>query len=306
MTAQALARSLIAKLISLSEGAIVTAISTNLPRIPGAERDVDQYFTTDGARLRYRDEGRGPPVLMVHGWTMDLEMWEPQVATLCDVFRLIRLDRRGFGLSSGRPSVEQDIVDIGSLCDHLAIGRVALVGMSQGVRAVMGFALAAPERVSCMILDGPPNYGRNPLPADDDVPLSYYRGVVRTRGMTALRRELAAHPLLTLRTGDPRMREILSAMIMRYPGNDLVEPVVTGSVPAGSSLIGSIDMPVLVITGDHDLASRTQAANDLAKQSRNAERAVIQAAGHLPNLDNPTAYNAVVRRFLERFAVPLR
>jgi pimeloyl-ACP methyl ester carboxylesterase len=284
----------------------LTTASANLPPVTDVKRDVDQYFTTDGERLRYRDEGGGPPVLLVHGWTLDLEMWEPQVAALRDAFRVIRFDRRGFGLSSGRPSVVQDIADIGSLCEHLAIGRVALVGMSQGVRAVMGFALTAPARISCLILDGPPDYGRTPLPADDDVPLSHYRAVVRARGMSAFRREWSAHPLLSLRTGDPRMREILSAMIMRYPGNDLVGPVVTTGVSAGSSVIDSIDVPVLVITGDHDLGSRTQAANDLAEQLTRAERAVIQAAGHLPNLDNSKDYNTVVRTFLERFAVPLR
>jgi pimeloyl-ACP methyl ester carboxylesterase len=63
---------------------------------------------------------------------------------------------------------------------------------------------------------------------------------------------------------------------------------------------------MLVITGDHDLASRTRAAETLAEQSTNAERAVIQAAGHLPNLDNPKVYNAVVRTFLERHTGPRR
>ena len=276
----------------------------NLPPITDAGRNVEHYLTTDGARLRYRDEGSGPPVLMVHGWTLDLEMWQPQVEALRDSFRLIRFDRRGFGLSSGRPSVVQDIADIGSLCEHLAIGRVALVGMSQGVRAVMGFALAAPDRISCLILDGPPGQGHEPSSADGDVPLSHYRAVVRERGVAAFRREWAAHPLLSLRTEDPRMREILGAMIMRYPANDLLEPIAAAGVPASSSLMVTIDRPVLVITGDHDLPSRTRAAEILAEQSTNAERAVIQAAGHLPNLDNPKVYNAVVRAFLERHTVP--
>jgi pimeloyl-ACP methyl ester carboxylesterase len=284
----------------------VTTPSANLPPITGVKRDADQYFATDGARLRYRDEGCGPPVLMVHGWTLDLQMWEPQVCALRDAFRLVRFDRRGFGLSSGRPSVVQDIADIGSLCEHLAIERVALVGMSQGARAAIGFALAAPARISCLILDGPPDHGRESLPEDDDVPLSDYRAVVRAHGMAAFRREWAAHPLLSLRTCDPRMRDILNAMIMRYPGNDLMEPVVTIGAPAGAAPMGSIDVPVLVLTGDHDLPSRTQAANNLAEQLTHAERAVIRAAGHLPNLDNPQAYNAVVRTFLERFAIPLR
>jgi 3-oxoadipate enol-lactonase len=284
----------------------VTTASVDLQPITAVKRDFDEYLTTDGARLRYRDEGSGPPVLMVHGWTLDLEMWEPQVAALRDAFRLIRFDRRGFGLSSGRPSVIQDIADIGALCEHLEIGRAALLGMSQGVRAVMGFALTAPQGISCLILDGPPDYGRQSLSANDDVPLSHFRALVRTHGMAAFRREWAAHPLMSLRTHEPRMREILSAMIMRYPGYDLAEPRMAAEVPASSPLIGSIQVPALVITGDHDLGSRTRAANNLARQSSNAERAVIQAAGHLPNLDNPKVYNAVVRTFLERHAAPLR
>jgi pimeloyl-ACP methyl ester carboxylesterase len=289
----------------------VTTISANLPPISGVKRDVDRYFTTDGARLRYRDEGHGPPVLMLHGWTLDLQMWEPQISALRDAFRLVRFDRRGFGLSSGRPSVVHDIADIGSLCEHLSIGRVALVGMSQGARAAIGFALAAPARISCLILDGPPDFGREALPADDDVPLSDYRALVQARGMAAFRREWAAHPLLSLRTRDPRMREILGAMILRYPGNDLKEPVTTigahaDVAPTGAAPIRSIEVPVLVLTGDHDLPSRTQAANSLAAQLTHAERAVIPAAGHLPNLDNPKLYNAVVRTFLERFSIPLR
>jgi len=283
----------------------VTATGANLPPIPGVERDCDRYFATDGARLRYRDEGRGPPVLLVHGWTLDLEMWEPQASALRGAFRLIRFDRRGFGLSSGRPSVVQDIADLGSLCDRLAIERIALVGMSQGARAAMGFAISAPERVSCLILDGPPDFGRDPLPSDDDVPLSHYRDVVRAGGMAAFRREWAAHPLLSLKTGDRRMHEILDAMIMRYPGNDLVAPVEPAEDPAGLPQIDSIDIPVLVITGDQDLASRTQAADHLAELLSKATRAVIPAAGHLPNLDNPNVYNTVMCTFLNQYAVPL-
>ena len=47
----------------------------------------DQYLQVEEVRLRYRDEGAGPALLLVHGWTLDLEMWDPQVAGLRDAFR---------------------------------------------------------------------------------------------------------------------------------------------------------------------------------------------------------------------------
>src|SRR5215469_7886992 len=108
----------------------------------------DLFVVVNGVRLRFRDEGEGPAVLLVHGWTLDLEMWDPQVAALRDRFRLIRLDRRGQGLSGGVPaSSERDSEDLSALCRHLGLTRVALLGMSQGARAVLGFASSAPERV---------------------------------------------------------------------------------------------------------------------------------------------------------------
>ncbi|HEV7445203.1 MAG TPA: alpha/beta fold hydrolase, partial [Steroidobacteraceae bacterium] len=66
--------------------------------------DNDRFLEMTDARLRYRDEGTGPAILLIHGWSLDLDMWEPQVGDLSRSFRLIRFDRRGYGLSSGKPS----------------------------------------------------------------------------------------------------------------------------------------------------------------------------------------------------------
>ena len=121
-------------------------------------QSADRYLGVDGARLRYRDEGRGAAVLLVHGWTLDLDVWESQVEALRHAFRIIRFDRRGFGRSSGRPSIEHDMRDLGALCRHFELKRVALVGMSQGSRAVLAYACADPSQVSCLVLDGPPEF----------------------------------------------------------------------------------------------------------------------------------------------------
>jgi pimeloyl-ACP methyl ester carboxylesterase len=292
------------KLFRYSKAPIVMTARRNPPQPAAAGNQLaDQIFGSDGAHLRFRDEGRGPAVLMIHGWTLDLEMWEPQVHTLRDAFRVVRLDRRGFGLSTGRPSVRQDVADIGLLCAYLDIRRVAIVGMSQGVRAALGFALLTPQMISCLVLDGPPDCRGSGAAADDGVPLDHYRSLIRTHGISAFRREWSVHPLVTLRTGDPHMREILSSMIQRYPGNDLMESSVDDDAIASSAPIDSISAPALVITGDHELATRTQAADALAEQLPGAARAVIRNAGHLPNLDNANDYNATVRAFLEQHAI---
>jgi len=65
----------------------------------------------------------------VHGWTLDLHMWDPQVAALRNSFRLVRLDRRGHGLSGGIPTAHQDAADLAALCQQLQLSDVALLGM---------------------------------------------------------------------------------------------------------------------------------------------------------------------------------
>jgi len=264
----------------------------------------DRYFTADGARLRYRDQGAGPAVLLVHGWALDLEMWDGLASALRAEFRVLRLDRRGFGLSSGRPDLERDAADLDALSDHLALAEVALLGMSQGARAVLRLAMSPQRRISCLVLDGPPDLEPGAICEDDatdgDVPLARYRALIRSAGIDAFRREWATHPLMRLHTAEQDARRLLDAILSRYPANDLLQDTA-GAGPAEQRVRPeAIATPSLVITGEHDLQSRVKAADRLARRLPAAERAVIPDAGHLPNLDNPVAYNHRVRAFLKR------
>ena len=267
---------------------------------PGA-RSADRYLSADGARLRYRDEGQGPPVVLVHGWTLDLEMWDPQVDALRSAFRLVRLDRRGHGQSGGVSAPGHDALDLAALCRHLGLARVALLGMSQGARGVLGFVAADPARVSCLVLDGVPDFDVDPG-AEDDVPIAHCRSLARSAGIDAFRRAWAAHPLMRLRTTDPHRRALLQAMIDRYPARDLLQEAVSQEPSAGADPFVTLRVPALLINGACDLPRRLEAAARLRRRLPAAEHALVPDAGHLPNLDNPGHYEALCRAFLTRHA----
>ncbi len=266
----------------------------------------DRYLPVPSALLRYRDEGRGPAVLLIHGWTLDLEMWEPQVASLGGSFRLVRLDRRGFGLSSGRASLAADVQDVLALCDSLRLGRLACVGMSQGARVAMHLCRIAPERLSCVVLDGPPRM----LAADaaasgqEDVPLAEYRDLIARGDVAAFRGRWLRHPLMRLESRSPRSQALLERMTARYNGDDLLREPGVPPDHWDAALAASLRTPALIVTGAHDLPARVRAADALAAMLPAAERAIIDGAGHLPNLDNPPSYDAILRAFLERHAGP--
>jgi 3-oxoadipate enol-lactonase len=274
----------------------------NRPELTGMPaRPMDLYLETSGACLRYRDEGRGCAVILVHGWTLDLEQWESQAAALATEFRVVRLDRRGFGLSSGLPSIAGDGADLLALCNHLGLDSAALVGMSQGARVVLQFAKSHPRKTSCLILDGPPHLGAG---GSHDIPYKHYRELAQTQGLSAFRREWSEHALARLRTSAPETHALLARMIASYPGRDLTDTAGHADAMPLDQGFESVDRPTLVINGEFDLDSRKRFAAQLASQLPRAECVEIPDAGHLCNLDNPRAYNDAVKRFLERHAFP--
>jgi len=261
-------------------------------------RSEDQYLETVGARLRFRDVGDGAPVVLIHGWALDLEMWDPQFAALASEFRLIAHDRRGFGLSSGEPDLAQDAIDLERLLDALGVERAALVGMSQGARVALRCALRCPDRVSCLVLDGPPS--EEPVQDDasgEEVPITHYRKVVRRLGMNAFREEWLRHPFLRLRTPVASMQELLERIVARYPGNDL--RTTSESTPSLiQASLPSVHVPALVLNGEHDSVRRRASGAALARALPLAQYAHVPASGHLPNLDNPVAYDQLLTGFL--------
>src|SRR5690606_30341056 len=76
---------------SAAGGGLTRAASRGMARSVSGSRD--RFVEAPGARLRLRDDGSGPAVVLVHGWAWDLELWEPLLARLSAHCRLIRVDR---------------------------------------------------------------------------------------------------------------------------------------------------------------------------------------------------------------------
>lgn len=250
-----------------------------------------------GARLRYRDEGSGRAIVFVHGWTLDLDAWEPQLPLAAEL-RMVRYDRRGFGLSSGDPSLALDVTDLATLLSVLGVASPVLVGMSQGARVVLEFAARHPSCVCGLVLDGAP-----PPPGDDipdDLSLDSLRLVAEHQGMEAFRRAWRLHPLTRLVTDDARTHALLARVLARYPGRDLLAPGALPGEVIDRRLLADVRVPVLVINGARDTESRRRAGILLRDTLPSAEHMLIPNAAHLPNLDAPREYNQLMSGFARR------
>jgi len=258
------------------------------------------FLDLKGSRLHYRIAGHGMPVLLLHGWALDGTLWTPQLAALTRHHRVVVVDRRGYGQSTGQPSIEREVGDLRVLCARLGLRRPAVVGMSQATRVALRLAQSRSLGVSQLVLDGPPEPPRSaPDATVEDPPITQYRELIASRGVNAFRRAWGQHPLVRLHAGGTSARRLLADMTRRYGARDLTRPGRPGS---GSRKVmpALIRQPVLVLCGDRDLAYRQDAARTLSTQLPKGRLRRLPGAGHLPNLDTPRAYDQALSSFLRR------
>jgi pimeloyl-ACP methyl ester carboxylesterase len=247
----------------------------------------DRTLERDGARLRWRIEGSGPPLVLLHGWPLDLAYFEPAIPLLAPHFTLLRFDRRGFGLSTGLPDIHRNVDDLRAVLDAAGIDRPVLLGMSQGARLALHFAHRLPARVRALVLDGAPA-----VDAEPELPLAQFRRRLEAGGIAALRAAILAHPFMQLRD-PPGHRDLLRDILHRYAGLDLLHPVHR----AGAPDLAAIRVPTLVLNGAHDSAARLDAGRTLCRAIPGARRVELKDAGHLALLDDPAGYAAAVHAF---------
>ena len=122
----------------------------------------DQFYTRNGVRIRYRETGRGTPVVLIHGYAGRLEQMAGLADSLKDSARVVVLDVRGFGGSDSPDSATAYGLamtdDVVGLLDHLGIQRAHLVGHSMGALIAADAADRYGSRVASVTLIGGPFY----------------------------------------------------------------------------------------------------------------------------------------------------
>jgi 3-oxoadipate enol-lactonase len=269
--------------------------------VPGpAAASTEGVLALPGARLAYQVTGDGPTVVLVHGFGLDMRMWDPQAEHLAARFRVLRYDCRGFGASGPfDPAVSYTHAgDLLALLDHLGIASAALAGLSFGGRVVMQAALAAPERVAGLILldavlDGVP---WDPPSAEA---LDEAARQAQNRGLLAGRAAWLAHPLFAAARQQPEVASSLAAMVAGYPGQHwLGRDPHQQTQPRPLDALEELAMPVLVAVGERDVPGFLEMSAVLARRIPGARYQVIPGAGHMTSMERPAAVSDLLAAFL--------
>jgi pimeloyl-ACP methyl ester carboxylesterase len=258
------------------------------------------WVEVEGGRLYVETSGAGTPILMVHGWALDHRLFEPQAEELAKNFQVVTFDRRGFGQSQAAPGLGREVGDIQRILQALSLESIHLLGMSQGARIALRFAVTHSRAVRSLLLQGPAIDGLAiDEPDSQRIPIEQYAELALAGRMDEVRRRWRAHPMMTLNGDTGRARELLDRMLSAYQGGDLLADAAK-TPPSAVNVIGEIGSfrpPCLLLTGARETAARKAAAAKLLQLMPDCREIVFTKSGHLSNLSEPGLYNREVAGF---------
>jgi 3-oxoadipate enol-lactonase len=253
-------------------------------------------------RLAYSDDGPGPAVVLLHGFPLSRAMWEEQLSGIGSTYRIIAPDLRGHGDSpapEGVYTMDEMADDVVELLDSLSISeRIVLGGLSMGGYVALSLAVRYPERFRGLMLFD--------TRAEADSPEA------------AQNREASARNVLAADSAKELVRAMIPKLFspftleQRSERVEVLRAVMEDNTPRGiaGALRGmairpdrradlpGINVPTLVLVGEHDMITPPNEAKSLASAIPNSQLEVIPKSGHMAPYENPSAANAAIFRFL--------
>jgi len=255
----------------------------------------------NGLNLAYTDQGHGMPVVLLHAFPQNRAMWAPQVEALSKTHRIIAPDFRGFGESDAplwHYTLDQFADDVAGLLDHLAIKQAVFVGLSMGGYTLFAFYRKHAARVKGLVLA---DTRAQPDTEEGRAGRFAMAQTAYTKGASAIA-EIMLPKLLSpvaLQTKLELVGQVRAAIERTQISGIAGALMAMAERPDSVSLLAQIACPTLVITGELDGPTPPADGQLMAERIPGAHLKIIPQAGHLSNLEQPEAFNAAVRAFLE-------
>ncbi|MCB1339948.1 MAG: 3-oxoadipate enol-lactonase [Pseudooceanicola sp.] len=248
-------------------------------------------------RLHYRVDGDpdGRPVVFANSLGTDLRLWDKVLPLLPQGLRTIRYDKRGHGLSS-EPSAPYSmgalVRDLEGLLDHLGVRDCVLVGLSIGGMIAQGLAVKRLDLVRAVVLSntgakiGTPEMWKQRIDAVNANGIESLADAVMERWFS---KGFRATPEL----------ELWRNMLVRQPAAGYAGCSAAISGTDFYSTTAGLRLPALGIAGDEDGSTPPDLVRETVGLIPGSKFHLIRKAGHLPCVEQPEEYAAVLTAFLK-------
>tara|TARA_R110002050_G_scaffold273113_1_gene417109 strand:- start:134383 stop:136320 length:1938 start_codon:yes stop_codon:yes gene_type:complete len=264
------------------------------------------FITIDNTtKLYYEETGKGDPVIFIHGHSFDHSEWDPQFFEFAKNYQTIRYDCRGYGYSD-LPEEGKEFLhanDLLVLMDSLKIKKAHVVGLSMGGFIGTDFLALHPERLLSLTaasgdvfpVPGP----SEPWTKDLIEKRKNKIKLLRAKGTMNQKWDWLAGLMSHGGSHLEAIRKPVWEMIYKWSQWQPlhVEPrLVLGNDVIPMLQNKKISIPVMVLTGEAD----RERPNKLLEIVPSAIQVIVPDAGHVSNIENPTAFNSLVLSFIQK------
>lgn len=252
-----------------------------------------------------REIGKGPAVVLVHGFPLDGAMWSGVARALSSRFHVFRPDLPGRG-SSETPaptSIEGHADFLEAILGQID-GPVGIAGFSFGGYIALALMKRRPEKVHALALvdtRASADDGAEKAKRDETIE------AVRANGVASLVESMPAKLLSPESLGRADLVERVRRIISRQkPETVEADLAAMRGRPDSNESLGEISIPTLVVVGERDVLTPPADSDAMVAAIPNARLAVIPGAGHLTPMERPKAVAEALGSFFEALLEPSR
>ncbi len=259
-----------------------------------------EFFTGD--ICVYDFEGSGKPLLFVHAFPFDHNMWKKQVNHFSTDYHVITFDIRGFGKSKDSfnyiYTMEDFADDVLNIIEHLGLKNINICGLSMGGYIVQRAVIKYQDKFSSMILSDTKAERDD---SEDVIKRAKYIRNLKKYGTAGEADKFMKRLMYKDNYGNKTLYKFIEDIINQQSSDAMCGASLAMATRTNTlDYFENINIPTLILIGDNDSFTPIRYSQSMQSKLRNSELKIIPNSGHLSPLENPGAVNSYLSDFLER------
>ncbi|MEQ1584346.1 MAG: alpha/beta hydrolase [Cyclobacteriaceae bacterium] len=263
---------------------------------------IGKKIQANGINVGYLEQGvsTGIPLIFIHGFPFNKEMWSTQLTALSDSHRCIAYDVRGHGDSEAGAAqfiIPQFADDLFSFLDALKIDKAIVVGLSMGGYIALHAIKKNPTRIAGLLLCDTQCASDTQEGRDKRKKTIAF---IQKNGLEVYTEESLKNLFApgSLQSKKEEVQFIRNTILKTRPESICLTLQALADRAETCSALEQIKVPVLILVGKEDKITSPEMAEKMHRLINNSELQIIENAGHLSNLENPEQFNEHIKSFL--------